>query len=96
MRQKTERIPVHNMKMSRADKRFTVILFIIMFLVCAVIVYPLYYVLVASLTDPVVVNSGKMLFYPERSTSRDMRRHWLISRCGLPTRTPSSIRLWEP
>ena len=44
MKQTTERIPVHNMKMSRADKRFTVILFIIMFLVCAVIVYPLYYV----------------------------------------------------
>ena len=90
MKQTTERIPVHNMKMSRADKRFTVILFIIMFLVCAVIVYPLYYVLVASLTDPVVVNSGKMLFYPEKIYLKG------YATCGLPTRTPSSIRLWEP
>ena len=29
------------------------------------IVYPLYYVLLASITDPVVVSSGKLLLYPE-------------------------------
>ena len=31
-----------------------------------VIAYPLYYVLVASLTDPTVVNSGKVLLFPEK------------------------------
>ena len=36
-----------------------------MILVCIVVIYPLYYVLLASVTDPVVVNSGKLLLYPE-------------------------------
>jgi len=52
-------------KMSTGDKVFTVINTIIMILVCIAIVYPLYYVLLASVTDPVVVSSGKFLLYPE-------------------------------
>ena len=53
------------MKMSKGDRVFTIINAIIMILVCIVVVYPLYYVLLASVTDPVVVNSGKLLLYPE-------------------------------
>ena len=52
-------------KMSTGDKVFAVINTIIMILVCIAIVYPLYYVLLASVTDPVVVSSGKILLYPE-------------------------------
>lgn len=52
-------------KMSTGDKVFTVINTVIMILVCIAIVYPLYYVLLASVTDPVVVSSGKFLLYPE-------------------------------
>ena len=51
--------------MSTGDKVFAVINTIIMILVCIAIVYPLYYVLLASVTDPVVVSSGKILLYPE-------------------------------
>ena len=51
--------------MSTGDKVFTVINTVIMILVCIAIVYPLYYVLLASVTDPVVVSSGKILLYPE-------------------------------
>ena len=46
--------------MSTGDKVFTVINTVIMILVCIAIVYPLYYVLLASVTDPVVVSSGKI------------------------------------
>ena len=53
------------MKMSGADKVFTTLVIILMLLVCLVIVYPLYYVVLASFTDPVIVNSGKVLLYPE-------------------------------
>ena len=52
-------------KMSTGDKVFTVINTVIMILVCIAIVYPLYYVLLASVTDPIVVSSGKFLLYPE-------------------------------
>ena len=51
--------------MSTGDKVFNVINTVIMILVCIAIVYPLYYVLLASVTDPVVVSSGKFLLYPE-------------------------------
>ena len=53
------------MKMSKGDRIFTIINAVIMILVCIVVLYPLYYVLLASVTDPVVVNSGKLLLYPE-------------------------------
>lgn len=52
-------------KAGRGDIAFSIINAVIMTLICIVIVYPLYYVLLASVTDPVVVTSGKMLFYPE-------------------------------
>ena len=53
------------MKTSGADKIFNTIVIVLMILVCLVIVYPLYYVVLASITDPVTVNSGKVLLYPE-------------------------------
>ena len=53
------------MKMSKGDRIFTIINAVIMILVCIVVLYLLYYVLLASVTDPVVVNSGKLLLYPE-------------------------------
>lgn len=56
----------NRVKMSGADRVFTIINAIIMITICVVIVYPLYYVLIASVTDPVIVNSGRPLFYPEK------------------------------
>lgn len=54
------------MKLSTSDKIFNTVNIIIMVIICVVIVYPLYYVIVASMTDPVIVNSGKLLLYPEK------------------------------
>lgn len=50
---------------SKGDITFRVVTIVVMVLVCVAIIYPLYYVLLASITDPVVVNSGKILLYPE-------------------------------
>ena len=52
------------MKLSTGDKIFNGINIAIMALICIVIVYPLYYVVIASMTDPVIVSSGRVLFYP--------------------------------
>ncbi len=52
-------------KDSVGDKAFKIITAIFMFLTCIAIIYPLYYVILASITDPVIVNTGKPLFYPE-------------------------------
>ena len=72
---KNNTVKKKKVKMSTGDKVFTVINTIIMILVCIAIVYPLYYVLLASVTDPVVVSSGKFLSIRKRGTPTDMRPH---------------------
>ncbi|SHO53243.1 carbohydrate ABC transporter permease [Anaerocolumna xylanovorans] len=52
------------MKLSKGDRIFQICNGLIMLILCIVIVYPLYYVVIASVTDPVIVNSGKPLLYP--------------------------------
>lgn len=52
-------------KKSGGDRVFDVINALVMAAVCIVIAYPLYYVFMASFTDPAIVNSGKLLLYPE-------------------------------
>lgn len=52
-------------KMSGKEKVFECSLIFIMTVLCALIFYPLYYVAVASVTDPRIVNTGKALLYPE-------------------------------
>ena len=48
------------------DKVFDVINALTMIVICLVIAYPLYYVFMASFTDPGIVNSGKLLLWPEK------------------------------
>ena len=66
-KEKTNKTPaaILNVTPTKGDKAFDVINIIIMILLCVIIVYPLYYVVLASITDPKVVNTGKMLFWPE-------------------------------
>ena len=47
------------------DKIFRAIVYFLLILVSLLILYPLYYVLLASITEPAVVGSGKLLLYPE-------------------------------
>lgn len=48
------------------DHLFDVANTVLMIVLCLLIVYPLYYVLVASFTEPSIVSSGEMLFYPKQ------------------------------
>lgn len=52
-------------RQSAGDRAFNAVNAVVMTIVTLAIVYPLYYVLLASITDPVVVSSGKLLLYPE-------------------------------
>lgn len=49
---------------TRGDKLFDVCNIIVMACITLVIFYPLYFVLIASFTDPTVVNRGDFLLYP--------------------------------
>ena len=53
-------------RLTRNDRNFNVALGLLLTLLCLVVIYPLYYILIASFTDPAVVNSGKFLLYPEK------------------------------
>lgn len=48
------------------DKFFKIVIYIILIIISITIVYPLYYVLIASITEPSIVGSGKILLYPEK------------------------------
>lgn len=50
---------------SAGDRLFDTINILILIVVCLIIVYPLYYVVLASITDPKIVHTGKLLLYPE-------------------------------
>ena len=50
---------------SAGDRLFDTINILILIVLCLIIVYPLYYVVLASITDPKVVHTGKLLLYPE-------------------------------
>ena len=52
-------------KESVGDHIFNVFNTILMILISVVIVYPLWYVILASITDPAIVNSGKFLLIPQ-------------------------------
>lgn len=49
---------------TRGDKIFDIANIVLMGIIALVIFYPLYFVVVASFTDPTVVNRGDLLLYP--------------------------------
>jgi len=51
-------------RLSMGDTLFDIVITAIMFVVCIVILYPLWFILVASVTNPDVVNRGGILLWP--------------------------------
>ncbi len=51
-------------KLSKEDKVFDIVSTIILGLAALVILYPLYFVVIASVSDPTLVNTGQITFYP--------------------------------
>lgn len=53
---------------STSDRIFNLVLIILVFFILLIVMYPLYFIVVASFTDPLVVSTGKILLYPEKFT----------------------------
>ncbi len=53
-------------RVSLGDQVFDALNTCVMLLIGLLVLYPLYYVLLASFTDPNIVNSGQLLLYPKR------------------------------
>lgn len=52
--------------MKKSDRRFDCINKIVMIILCILIAYPIFYVLIASVTDPAIVSRGEILLYPKK------------------------------
>lgn len=50
----------------RSSRIFDVVVIVFLVILSALVIYPLWYVLIASFTDPAVVNTGRFLLYPIR------------------------------
>ena len=55
-------------KHSRSDKIFDMINIVLLTLMMAVILYPLYFIVIASISSPAAVNSGQVLLFPKGAT----------------------------
>lgn len=51
-------------KDTAADRIFNIVNVTLLGIIALVVLYPLYFILVASVTDPHIVNSGRILLYP--------------------------------
>ena len=49
---------------SREDVIFDVVLFVILTLIFIIVAYPLYFIIISSVSDPKAVAGGKVIFYP--------------------------------
>ena len=65
---------------TRADRAFNVVLYILLALMLVVVIYPLWFVLVASVSDPQYVNSGTPLLWPKGFTLMGYSRVFADSR----------------
>ena len=59
---------------TRADKAFDIMNFIILTICFLVVAYPLYFVVIASVSDPVEVNAGRVILYPVKASLDGYRR----------------------
>ena len=59
---------------TRADRVFDVMNYVILTICLLLVAYPLYFVVIASISDPVDVNAGKVILYQVKATMDGYRR----------------------
>ena len=59
---------------TRADRVFDVMNYVLLTLCLLLVAYPLYFVVIASISDPVDVNAGRVVLYPVKATLDGYRR----------------------
>lgn len=65
MSQKTMVVKKAKLKKSKEDKFFDFIIYGIAILLILVTLYPMYFIVIASISDPGLVSSGKVMFFPQ-------------------------------
>lgn len=66
----------HGLKVgqTRMDRVFDIMNYVILTICFLIVAYPLYFVVIASISDPVDVNAGRVILYPVKATMDGYRR----------------------
>ena len=59
---------------TRADRAFDIMNYVLLTICLLLVAYPLYFVVIASISDPVDVNAGRVILYPVKATLDGYRR----------------------
>jgi putative aldouronate transport system permease protein len=65
---------MYSIRETGVDKAFKIINYSLLVIVLIIIIYPLWFVLIASISDPDLVNSGKVYLIPKRISFEGYRR----------------------
>jgi putative aldouronate transport system permease protein len=69
----------NRIRLSRVDQIFTILNYALLILLLASVVYPLYFVLIASVSSPGAIYNGKVWLYPVMPTLDGYHRIWQSS-----------------
>ena len=65
---------ISSIRRTRADKAFDLMDYIFLTVAFLLVAYPLYFVVIASVSDPIAVYEGRVIFYPIKPTLEGYRR----------------------
>ena len=59
---------INGISRSRADKAFDILDYVLLTIAFLIVAYPLYFVVIASVSDPIAVYEGRVILYPIKPT----------------------------
>lgn len=65
MSAKAKTVRKNHVKMSAQDKVFTIFLYALTAVLIVIALYPMYFIVIASISDPKLVSSGQIMFVPQ-------------------------------
>lgn len=83
--------PIHSTKV---DKVFDVFNYTIMIILLAIVIYPLWFIVIASFSDPNAVNAGEVWLLPKDIMLDGYKRILLCPKFGLVIKIQFIILLW--
>lgn len=67
------KIPGNTLRETRFDRGVHIVVQILCAIVLLVVIYPLYFIVIASFSDSDMVNTGQVIFYPKGFRTRTNR-----------------------
>ena len=82
---KAKAVSTNKVKKSREDWIFDIILYTIGVLLIIITLYPMYFIVIASFSDPAAVSNGQIMFLPKGVNFKGISSWRATQSCGLAT-----------